>query len=637
MKELISTAQQVESAYLSALQSADASSYSTFKASQDIQIARSGARLQELRIAQARENISLARLQLDRSKIQSAHYHNLIQKGLLEQEKGALRWMATATGLYTSASVLQTASLFTDVVKMFSGGGAQTAASALSYAGSAAASRANRLSTIASYERRQQEWKLQARLAQQDIQVDSQQIRIASQSVDIARQEHEISQLQVGQAKEVADFLANQNFNAELYTWMSGVLRGVYSYFLHQATAMARLAESQLAFERQEISSSIIQPDYFDASINSAIALNPNADSTDRLGLTGSARLLQDIYKLDQYAFTTAERKLQLTKTISISRLDPFAFQQFRETGELRFNTPMYLFDQDFPGHYLRLIKRVRTSVIALIPTTEGIKATLSSSGNSRVVTGLPIFQTIPRNIGPESIALTSPTSASGLFELQQESEFLLPFEGLGVDTDWQFLLPKAANSFDFSTIADVLINIDYTAFHSEDYRRQVVQELDRSISADRPFSFRQEFADQWYDLHNFEPDSELIVRFQTRREDFPPNIDALSIQQIVLYFARKEGETFEVEISHLHFIDELDRTNPPARPSGPSITSSNGIISTRERNVGPWTTSIIGKPPIGDWELALPSKMHQYFNNEKIEDVLFIITFNGETPFWPE
>jgi len=30
--------------------------------------------------------------------------------------------------------------------------------------------------------------------------------------------------------------------------------------------------------------------------------------------------------------------------------------------------TPIELFDRDFPGHYLRLVERARTSVIALIP-----------------------------------------------------------------------------------------------------------------------------------------------------------------------------------------------------------------------------------------------------------------------------
>ena len=51
-----------------------------------------------------------------------------------------------------------------------------------------------------------------------------------------------------------------------------------------------------------------------------------------------------------------------------------------RESGVLVFRTPMQIFDRDFPGHYLRLIKRVRVSVIALIPPSEGVRATLSTT-----------------------------------------------------------------------------------------------------------------------------------------------------------------------------------------------------------------------------------------------------------------
>jgi len=75
---------------------------------------------------------------------------------------------------------------------------------------------------------------------------------------------------------------------------------------------------------------------------------------------------------MDQYAFETNKRKLQLTQTFSLARMAPAEFQRFRETSRLLFATPMDLFDRDFPGHYLRLIKRVRTSVIALAPRHGG-------------------------------------------------------------------------------------------------------------------------------------------------------------------------------------------------------------------------------------------------------------------------
>jgi hypothetical protein len=54
---------------------------------------------------------------------------------------------------------------------------------------------------------------------------------------------------------------------------MIGVLAGVYGYFLQQATAVARLAQNQLAFERQEAPPSFIQADYWQPQ---AAIISPN-------------------------------------------------------------------------------------------------------------------------------------------------------------------------------------------------------------------------------------------------------------------------------------------------------------------------------------------------------------------------
>jgi hypothetical protein len=47
---------------------------------------------------------------------------------------------------------------------------------------------------------------------------------------------------------------------------------------------------------------------------------------------------------------------------------------------------------------------------------------------------------------------------------------------------------------------------------------------------------------------------------------------------------------------------------------------------------------SMIGKTPFGKWELAFPhtEEMKNRFKNEEIEDILFVITYSGNTPEWP-
>jgi hypothetical protein len=294
----------------------------------------------------------------------------------------------------------------------------------------------------------------------------------------------------------------------------------------------------------------------------------------------------------------------------------------------------MEMFDRDFPGHYLRLIRTFRTSVIALVPPTQGIYATLTNSGMSRVVIGGDIFQTIIVRRDPDSVALTSPINASGLFELQaQPSEMLFPFEGNGVDTTWEFRMPRASNLFDYTTIADVLLTIDYTALDSYDYRQQVMQTLKPTLSLERPFSFRRGLPDQWWDLHNPDQTSTpMAVTFTIRREDFPPNLDGIKIQEVLVYFSRADNSTFEVPVAVL----SLQEAGTPGAIGGGSI-SIDGLISTRKGNGSSWLP-MKGKSPFGTWKLAFPDTglMRKRFKDEEIEDILFVITFSGHTPPWP-
>lgn len=656
-KQLVTLAQQIEAAFLTALERVKANAYDYLKATQDLEVAQAGLRLQDLRIREARSGVQLSQFQLNRAQFQENNYSDLIVADLIHEERRHLRELELAIEMQDAAKkatiaagIVGTASgAFSGAVGGFLAGGPVGAvaggilgglasgASGVASSFSAQAVQHQLKATInaakASYERRRQEWQFQQGLAQQDIVISNQQIIISQNHVQVVTQERVIAGIQADHAKEIIDFLNNQFINADLYQWMSNILEGVYRFFLQEATVIAQLAANQLAFERQEILPPFIQTDYWRVQQDNSISTSTDNSTQDRRGLTGSARLLQDIFQLDQYAFETRKRKLQLTKTISLSSLAAIEFQRFRETGVMVFATPLELFDRDFPGHYLRLIKRVRVSVIALIPPTDGIHATLSASGTSRVVIGDNVFQTVPIIRPPESIALSSPINATGLFELQSESDILFPFEGNGVDAIWQFEMPKAANHFDYSTIADVLMTIEYTALNSNTYRQQVIKQLDRHFSADMPFSFRNEFADKWYELHNPEQsDSPITVNFDTLRENFPPNIDNLRIQQVVLYFARKDGHLFEVAVDHLHFTEQGSQI-----PVGGGAASFDGVISTRRGNAGSWFP-MIGKSPIGSWELVFPNteEIKNRFKNEEIEDILFVITYSGQTPAWP-
>lgn len=648
-KQLAGIAQQMEAAYLSAMEKRDAEAYSLLRARQDLEVSQATVHLQDLRVDEADMGVSLANLQQDRAIIQSQAYQKWLDGGLNEYEQTMIDSYQDAGEARSLAAYFDTLAQVAQAYTTAATAGAATAAaSAGAFAVSVAAearwgaqvvgisaeTQAQVASIYATHERRKQEWQLQKSLADKDIEIGGQQIGLALKQLDMARQERDIASMRADQAQAAVEFLATRFTNAELYEWMSGVLGRVYSYFLQQATSIAQLAQNQLAFERQETPPAFIQLDYWQPPAEEQT--NGNGTTTDRRGLTGSARLLQDIYKLDQYAFETNKRKLQISQTFSLARLFPFEFQQFRETGVLPFVTPLELFDRDFPGHYLRLIKRVRVSVVALVPPVQGIRASLMAGGISRVVVGPEVFQTLEIRRNPEVIAFTSPMNATGLFDLEAEGEMLLPFEGTGVDATWRLEMPRAANPFDFRSLADVLVTLEYTALHSFDYRQQVIRRLDPQASGECSFSLRDDFPDQWYDLRNpdqVDPARQMLITLEARRRDFPPNVEGLVVDHLLLYFVRtdcppsEEGPCDEVSVSQLRRNGE---------PVGGTAVSIGGVISTRRANASQW--QVAGTSPAGIWQVQLANtpEMRNRFKNGGIEDVLVVITYSGRTPPWP-
>ena len=430
------------------------------------------------------------------------------------------------------------------------------------------------------------------------------------------------------QAKATLALLTSQFTSPDLYLWMSDTLGAVYRYFLQQATATARLAQDQLAFERAEPARAFIGTDYWKAPQGS-----PNtAPPADTKGMTGAELLAQDLLQLDQYAFSTDERRLNLSQTFSLAQLLPTDFLQFRQTGQLSFATPMSWFDQDFPGHYQRLIRQVRLSLVALVPPDRGIRATLSTTGISRVTTpdAFGSFTDVVLRREPGTVSVTSPLSATGVFELDMQPDMLLPFEGSGVDTQWQFSLPQAANPFDFSSIADLLVQIDYTALADADYSTLVTRRLNANLdrNSDCVFSLARDFPDQWYELNN--PDPAAIGRATTltlARNDFPIALQEMLTTQVALGLSVSGITPLQVQVS-------ITRTIGGATIGGAAATDGTGVASTR-RGAPAWAP-LLGIDPTGSWRISLDTSANPLFTSGQLNDLLLIVSWHGRAPAWP-
>jgi hypothetical protein len=639
-KQIAAQAQQMESLFLAALEKEDAANYEILRAKQDLETAKATIKLQDLRITQAQDERGIADIQLNKATFIQGHYNNLIASGLLDFEQRSLdnlqfaeilQYIAAGLSIASSVVSFNAATLSGLAVGSAASNIAQglgSLASASSSTAGALSTQSSILATLASYRRREQEWQFQSQLANFDISLANQQIKISEDNVRIVTQEREIAVLNTTHAENTLDFLKNKFTNAELYNFMGNVLERSYSYMLNLSTAIARTAENQLYFERQERSGPFILDDYW---VTPPTGASTTATTTDRRGLTGSARLVVDITRLDQYAFDTAKRKLQMTKLISLAQNFPSEFQQFRETGVMNFELTNKLFDYDFPGHYLRLINTVKTTVVGLIPVYDQIKATLTSDATSYTVIGGTTFQKVAiRRAELDAVALTAATNATGLFELQPaQSDFLNPFEGMGIESRWEFKMPKFSNRMDFDNIADILITVEYTALDSYQYRYQVLQELDNRLTFNRGFSFKNNFPDQWFELGEAEAGSnDFGVTIDLKRDMFPQGIDDLLLnttENLVLYFVRKDG--FEDEIDVLDFSRAVTAS-----------TNFSGGGATINGKLPNQLVTTLGDSPVVSLRLLFDNTVanRELFSEGKVTDILLLIPCKANLRSYP-
>jgi hypothetical protein len=637
-RQLTAQAIQMEAGYQAALEKYDDRSLRAFDALKAIDLGRAQVTLAAGRVQEAADAATAARAQQTKADTMVTAYGELIdappnqyEQNLLDEyqdmrdTRNLIAAADTAIGIAQAAS--NAASISDEVLSLGARAGFAVGISAglvvkggleVKQNSLEAQVQANQLK--AGIEQRKQEWRLQQTAAQQESLVAAAQVTVADDQVTIALQEQGVAELQHDQAVATLKFLNDQFTNADLFQWLSTTLGGVYRYFLQQATATARLAQAQLAFERAEPAQTLIRDDYW----QSPAQLTAASTQPDRRGLAGAEQLGQDLTRLDEYAFSTERRRLNLTQTFSLAREMPIEFLEFRRTGTLAFALPMSLFDADFPGQYLRLIRQVRTSLVALVPPERGIRATLYSNGISRVTTGSSgVFGDVVVRHDPAVVALTSPINATGVFELDVQSDMLLPFESSGVDTTWELQLPPAANPMDFSSIVDVLFTVEYTALADGDYRRQVITRLnaDRDRGADRVFSLARDFPDQWYDLNNPADPAHRQVTLTLREVDFPLGIDALTTSAVAVRLAG--GDSIPDAVVTLRRGDD-----------GGDATTTGGVASTRRGNAAAWLP-LVGASPVGDWQLGFGAESAALFEAGGLDDIVLVFGWSGRSPAW--
>lgn len=394
---------------------------------------------------------------------------------------------------------------------------------------------AGRAAKVGSYDRREQEWAFQSNLAAGELTQLYKQLRAAQIREAIAAREVENHQQQIRNAEEIEHFLTDERTGKEtnqaFYTWMKREVKALYGQCFQFAFDIARKAERALQHELGNSELSFLQFGYL----------------AGKEGLLAGEKLYLDVKRMEMAYHDLNQREYELTRHVSLLQVNPLALLQLRATGRCPITIPEELLDLDCPGHYFRRIKSVAVSIPCVVGPYTSLNCTLTqlkSTIRKNALLDGGIYQRqdsddrFSDHFGSlQAIVTSMGQNDSGLFETNLHDERYLPFEGLGVVSQWQLELPADPSKndprqFDYDTISDVIIHLRYTAREGGDLlRKGAVANLTSLIEAAqaagsvRLFSIRHEFPTQWAKFKSMQIDSPNPVaelKLNLRAEHYP-------------------------------------------------------------------------------------------------------------------
>lgn len=389
------------------------------------------------------------------------------------------------------------------------------------------------------YKRRQDDWKFQAKSAILELKQVEKQIAAAEIRLAIAEKDLENHDLQREQSKEVDDFLKSKFTNEELYNYMVQQISSVYFQSYQLAYNMAKKAQKCFEHELGIENASFIQFGYWDSL---------------KKGLLAGEKLLNDLRRMEAEYLNRNRREFEITKHISLAQMAPLSLITLKETGKCDISLPEWLFDMDYPGHFMRRIKNVSISIPCVVGPYTGVNCTLSLSSSeirmdATLLDGTTYvkqpddvrFKTMFGVIS--SIATSNAQNDSGMFGLNFNDERYLPFEGAGVISTWKINMPIENNYFDFASLSDVILHISYTSRNGGEL---FAIEANKALQAELPnqtarlFSLKHEFPTEWYKFLNPEGGNEQELVVTLKPEHFPffvrGKLSTLLIKEMYLF-----------------------------------------------------------------------------------------------------
>jgi hypothetical protein len=412
--------------------------------------------------------------------------------------------------------------------------------------------------TQAGWQRRSDEWFHQTVTLPIEIQQVELQILGAHRRRHQAHRELNNHQRQIEQSAEVQDFLRDKFTATDLYLWLQKHTAALYSEMYELALNSARQAERAFNFERGHMTRHFIPEETWDSLHD---------------GLLAGERLDLALHRMEKAYCDENLREYELTKHFSLRLHFPIAYVQLRTTGYCEIEIPEWMFDQDYPGQYMRRIRNLSLTIpcvtgpytgihcrVTLLSSMTRIDPRLSTPAHGCCSHGNPPeacqlcdaeFHVVRQYGAREAIATSSGQNDTGLLELNFHDERYLPFEFLGAVSRLRIELPPENNYFDLDTVTDLVLNLNYTAREGGEMLRREASECARPhLPGDGWcfFDLRHDFPDPWQlfrDQRRHERDEDRGGRLELRlrRDMFPfiPGDPEVGISGLGLLFETRD------------------------------------------------------------------------------------------------
>ncbi len=524
--EFTGEVKQLGEKFLSILEKRDAETLSLLRNTQEINLQKAMKQMRKIQIDEAKKNIETLEASIRTTEARKAFYENRELMNALETNAYQLnekskRLSEVIAGGYSASAIVSLipnillggAGMASPLAGAIKGGQSlseniNATMAALSQISQTLDKNASLLLTKSGYERRKEDWDFQAKLAGLEIEQLDKQVIIAEIRLMLAEKELESMELQMEQSEAVKTYYEEKFTNRELYNWMISQISVTYLDAYKLAYGMAKMAEKCFRAELPE------------QEEKAAYIRFGNWDSLKK-GLLSGDLLMHQLHQMDDAYIRFNKRKLELTKHISLAQLFPANLIELVSTKKTLVDLEEYLFDMDYPGHYMRSIK----SVSVTIPNVSGPNTTVSfmlklNSSKKRTTAILEDeyewfgYRETPIGEDPrftyqtgsgELICTSSAQNDAGLFELNFGDERYLPFENAGAASQWELSFPAACNQFDLTTVSDVILHLNYTALYSGD--EGLIESVQDVITEDLPtygrmlFSLKQDFPDAWNEM----------------------------------------------------------------------------------------------------------------------------------------